>query len=176
MPSRGITGYIQWGKILSKSFFFLLTKKIFLRCEIACWPLINFDNIFSYCIWKKTCPRDIIKQNPIHWLCTVFSTEWNYWQGNKICINVGKKKATPCIFLSWTLVISAVSLWQFTSKLVMCVTLCSDNEDIEIYTQIHMALKSSKKIRFTPNLFTLINVFFPFLFPKQISLENQLVP
>ena len=54
--------------------------------------------------------------------------------------------------------------------------LCSHDEDIEIYTHIHMALKSSKKIRLTPNLFTLIHVFSPFLFPKQIPLDNQLVP
>ena len=144
-----------------------------MRCKISCWPLTNFDNSFSYCIWKKTCLRDIIKQNPIHWLCTVFSTEWNYWQGNKFCINVGKKK-NP-VFFSVELQWSQQCLYDSLHLNWSCVSHFAD-EDIEIYTHIHMALKSSKKIRLTPNLFTLIHVFSPFLFPKQIPLDNQLVP
>ena len=68
-------------------------------CEIACWPLTNFDNILNYCIWKKTCPRDVVKQNPKHWLRTSLCTEWNYWQG-EVSYYLNLKKNPKTLYFS----------------------------------------------------------------------------
>lgn len=55
----------------------------------------------------------------------------------------------------------------------MFVTLFSENND----TNMHIYdFENNLKLTSTPNHFTLSNVSLPFPFPKQIPLENQLVP